>query len=742
MKKFRIGVFMGGRSLEKEVSFNSGRTVCDHLDTTQYDIAPIFQKDSGELYLLPWRFLHRGKISDFELRLDTEAKKISWDDLPSLVDFIYLTVYGRNCEDGTLQGIFELLKIPYLGSGVFACALGMNKAMQKDLLAAHGIIVPQGIVVDKHKAINAKKFEKEIIEQLKQKNLSFPLIIKPEAEGSSIGVSIVKKEDELSKKIHETATINPKHTQRVIIEEKIEGMETTCIVITDNHTGKYIPAPPTEIIPERGTEIFDYEQKYMPGRAERFTPARCSDEDIKHIQDISIKTMNVLGITNIGRIDVFLKKNGEIVVFDPNSLSGMGPSFFLFKQAAEIGLSHTQLINHLIETELIAYGMKKRISNKEEAKMNQEKIRVAVIMGGNNNEREISLESGRNVTYKLSPEKYEPTPLFLDSSLNLYALNQKMLVCNTTQEIETEIKQTKTKNIQWHELKKRFDFVFIGLHGAEGEDGTLQGALEMLNIPYNGSGVLTCALCMDKYKTNQFLEQHGFDTPKNLLVNKAEWQKNKKHIIDTIKKQFAFPYIIKPQSDGCSFFVQKITKDADITPAIEAILEKNNYAFIEEFVKGMELTVGCIGNDIPHAFIPSYTVTSHGVLSIEEKFLPGAGENQTPAPLSKEATSFVQKTIEDVYKALNCKGYCRIDCFYESLSQNSTKNHKLTILEVNTLPGMTPATCIFHQAAEAGMRPMEFIDLIVQLGLEEHKAKITNQKIITSCNKMETLQNQ
>jgi len=146
-------------------------------------------------------FLHRGKISDFELRLDTEAKKISWDDLPSLVDFIYLTVYGRNCEDGTLQGIFELLKIPYLGSGVFACALGMNKAMQKDLLAAHGIIVPQGIVVDKHKAINAKKFEKELSNNLNKKYFTFPLIIKPEAEGSSIGVSNCKKrKNELSKK--------------------------------------------------------------------------------------------------------------------------------------------------------------------------------------------------------------------------------------------------------------------------------------------------------------------------------------------------------------------------------------------------------------------------------------------------------------------------------------------------------------------------------------------------------------
>ncbi len=110
---------------------------------------------------------------------------------------------------------------------------------------------------------------------------------------------------------------------------------------------------------------------------------------------------------------------------------------------------------------------------------------------------------------------------------------------------------------------------------------------------------------------------------------------------------------------------------------------------------------------------------------IEEKFLPGAGENQTPAPLNPQALEFVKKNIEQVYKAVNCKGYARIDCFYQNEQQNKSGTQKLIILEINTLPGMTPATCIFHQAAELGIKPMEFIDTIIKLGFEEHpKIKI------------------
>ena len=111
MNKLRVGVLMGGKSIEREVSFNSGRTVCDHLDTQRYEIIPIFQKKSGDLFILPWHFLYRGKTNDFEHRLDSEAKKIIWDDLKALVDFMYLAVHGRFAEDGTVQGFLEIATI-------------------------------------------------------------------------------------------------------------------------------------------------------------------------------------------------------------------------------------------------------------------------------------------------------------------------------------------------------------------------------------------------------------------------------------------------------------------------------------------------------------------------------------------------------------------------------------------------------------------------------------------------------
>ena len=114
--KLRVGVLMGGMSVEKEVSFNSGRTICDHLDTSRYTVIPLFQRHDGELFLLPWHFLHRGKISDFEHRLEHEAQHITWDSLKTTIDFMYLAIHGRYAEDGTIQGLLEILRIPYLGS--------------------------------------------------------------------------------------------------------------------------------------------------------------------------------------------------------------------------------------------------------------------------------------------------------------------------------------------------------------------------------------------------------------------------------------------------------------------------------------------------------------------------------------------------------------------------------------------------------------------------------------------------
>ncbi len=731
MHKIRVGVLIGGASIEKEVSLNSGRTICDHIDSAKYDIIPLFWTQSRELYILPWRFMHRGKISDFENRLHGEAQRISWDTLPQLVDIVYIALHGRYGEDGSIQGLLEIFKIPYCGSKVFASALGMDKHIQKKFLNAAGIKTPHGILIHKNAVASMCNDDQKLTTLLHDNNLSFPLIVKPHHEGSSLGITCANNNQELKDALVKASNV-ANTPQGVIIEELVSGMEFTCIVITDYKTNTFIPLPPTEIIAEN--VIYEYDQKYMPGRATKYTPARCSDEQIALIQDACVRTMKALEFTNIGRIDGFLTSNNEIVITDPNSFSGMSPSSFAFLQAAQLNMSHTGFINHLLETELSKCHMLPTLTGDNKKAQASNKTRIGILLGGRSNEREISLESGRNIYYKLSPHTYEPHAYFVSSTMELYEINQPLLVRNSTKEIEAHLNQA--KKIEWSSLPSLIDFVFIALHGGEGENGCVQGALEALGIPYNGSSVLASALCMDKHKTAEFLRANGFDTPQQVLIHKESWNPEK---TASLINRIAAPWIIKPHDDGCSVMVHKAHTLEDVNRAIQEIFSRDKtHALVEEFISGMELTVGVIGNENPQALPPSYARAAGGILSIEEKFLPGAGENQTPAPISIEAQTFVRHIIANAYATIGCQGYARIDCFYQTAEQSPTKKERVIILEVNTLPGMTPATCIFHQAAELGIKPMDFVDIIIQLGFESHGklSNSTNTETIKSQEKL------
>lgn len=721
MQKLRVGVIMGGMSIEDEVSFNSGRTICDHLDATCYEVIPLFHTHENTLHILPWRFLHRGKISDFIHRIRTEAQEVSWDQLKNSIDFMYIATHGRFAEDGTLQGMLEVLGIPYLGAKVFSSAMRMDKIMQKTVLQRYGVKVPRYTSVKSYEIPQFALIKDDILGRIEKAGITFPCIVKPQAEGSSLGVFKVRTADDLQSACERAAGVSNHNLQHVLIEECLTGMEFTCIILTDYKTGKPLFLPPTEIVIEKGSDVFDYEQKYMPGRAQKFTPARCSDELIKRIQETCNTAMRALQITNMSRIDGFVTPEQDIVIIDPNSLSGMGPASFLFKQAAEHGMNHTDLINHLIKTELQSYGMTVDMEQQKVvggAVMQAKKLKVAVLLGGRSNEKEISLDSGRNVVYKLSPHKYEVTALFVSSTLELYRLNAKLLVCNNTAEIERQV--TPDLLVAWSDLPSLVDFVFIGLHGGEGENGAIQGTLELLGLPYNGPSVLTSALCMNKYETNQLLKSHGFAVPEGLLIEKSEWQDVQSACLEKIITSLQFPVIIKPHNDGCSVGVSKIKDEQQLRVMLDAFFADRTHALIEECIVGMELTVGVIGNEKVQALPPSKAVASAGILSMTEKFLPGAGENQTPAPLSDGATELVQRTIENVYMAVGCKGYSRIDCFYQDAQESPTGSERVVILEINTLPALTPATCLFHQAAELGIKPMEFIDKVVELGLEAH----------------------
>jgi D-alanine--D-alanine ligase len=737
LQELRLGILMGGKSLEAEVSFNSGRTICDQLNRSNTRVVPLFQTKTGTLYILPWHFLHRGKINDFESRLATEATKIDWQDLHDLVDFIYIAQHGQSAEDGVLQGTLEVLGIPYFGSKVFASALGMDKKATKKWLSTHGIATPPGIAVSPHEPLTLNTLRAE----LDAAHLLFPLIVKPAHEGSSYGVSCVTTENELLAAIECAREINPKKAQEVLIEQQIQGIEFSCITIQKQN--EWIALAVTQLMKNDQQSIYDYEQKYMPGRAFKKTPADLAPDQLKAIEETCIKTSKTLGFQTIGRIDGIYTAQGEIVIIDPNSLSGMAPNAFIFDQAALHNLSHNEIINHLIDTELAFYQIEVAPPHQEKEIFmhHHPKKKIAVLLGGNTNEREVSFDSGRNVFYKLSTSKYQATPIFVDDLLELYEIPATLLIKNSTAEIKEKL--TPEMKIRWSTLAEKYDFAFLGLHGGAGENGSIQGFLEMLEIPYNGSGVFASALCMDKYKANEWFKAHDIAIPEHRLIDISNWETKsateQKESLERQLNQLAFPLISKPHNDGCSVLVDRVETIDHLLKIIEKHrAKKNDLLLCEELILGMELTVGVLGNHNPIVLPASQAVSVNAVLSMEEKFLPGAGENQTPAPLSAAAAQLVQETILKTYQAAQCQGYARIDCFYQSADQSPTKTPRVVILEINTLPALTPATCLFHQAAEVGIRPIELIDKIIELGFEAHAQKnilINTQKELQNSEK-------
>ena len=712
-------MLMGGMSIEKEVSFNSGRTICDHLNTQLYEVIPLFQTVTNKLYILPMRFLYRGKISDFEHRLTTQAQEIVWDDLKNIIDFMYLSLHGRFAEDGTVQGFLEVLGIPYLGTKVLGSALGIDKVFQRKLLQAASVAIPHGLTFSPDQVMAFQQHVEPLVAVLYQAQLNFPVVVKPACEGSSLGVSVVGTIDQLVNALQYASTISPHGMQSVVVEEHIEGMEFTCIVLLDPVTQEPCFLPPTEILKEKGFAIHGYEQKYMPGRSQKFTPARCSDAITKRIQESCLRVMKALHFSTVARIDGFVKPDGSVIIIDPNTIVGMAPSSFFFNQAAEMGMNHAAIINYLISSELRGYGMQ-TVEHEEAIHMADiKKIRVGVLLGGASNEKETSLESGRNVCYKLSSHKYAVTPLFVDTKMELYPLNQRLLVHNATIEIECDI--DRSTKMAWSVLPEHFDFIFIALHGGAGENGAVQGTLELLGIAYNGSSIAASALAMNKYETNNFLVSQGFEVPKNYLIAAYQWRMDQASVLATLQTLFTFPVIVKPHDDGCSVMVQKVDTSIECVQAIDLLFAHGKqYAFIEEYIVGMELTVGVVGNKNPQALPPSQAVTARAILTMEEKFLPGAGENQTPALLPQEALQHVQEVVAQAFKVIGCVGYARIDCFYQSAMQSQTGKERVVILEINSLPALTPATCLFHQAAEMGMSPRELIEKIIELGFEKH----------------------
>jgi D-alanine-D-alanine ligase len=221
---------------------------------------------------------------------------------------------------------------------------------------------------------------------------------------------------------------------------------------------------------------------------------------------------------------------------------------------------------------------------------------------------------------------------------------------------------------------------------------------------------------MDKYVCRRILSISGIDVPRTVPIPRRLWETGKETVVEQIVREIGFPCIIKPCREGCSTAVTKVLTAEAIPAAVDSAFEWDNMVLAEEFLTGMEVTCGVLGVDNPEALTPSETIPTSDVLSLEDKFLYGQGENKTPARLPAEQLEKIRQTAVQTFLALNLKGYARIDMFVR-------ENGCVAVLEPNTLPGMTPSTVLFHQAAASGITPANLIDRILSSALEVHASK-------------------
>lgn len=353
------------------------------------------------------------------------------------------------------------------------------------------------------------------------------------------------------------------------------------------------------------------------------------------------------------------------------------------------------------------------------------KIRVAVLMGGTSAEREISLSTGRQIMAALDPDKY------ITSALDAAALSggrtAALQSAGTPPAIYAPQASAGTADMVPIDLPQmvraapdgRPDVVFIALHGPGGEDGTIQGLLELLGIPYTGSGVLASALAMDKMMSKRVIKAEGIPVPEEIVV-RTHKRLSSRELDAQITATFGYPVIVKPNSQGstigCTILRETQhstlnTKYSTLDSALDTALACDTVALIEQLIPGTEITLGLLGNDEPEILPIIEIEAKGGFYDYEAKYATGGSTHVIPARISELAAERARDYARRSHVALGCRGMSRVDMM--------VTGDQPYVLEVNTIPGMTPTSLLPDAARAAGISFGELLDRLVASALNE-----------------------
>ena len=360
---------------------------------------------------------------------------------------------------------------------------------------------------------------------------------------------------------------------------------------------------------------------------------------------------------------------------------------------------------------------------------NKKRLRVGILFGGRSGEHEVSVASAASVMRALDTEKYEAVPIGItkDGRWLVGAAAQKM----TDQKILPELLKTGERVVLppdpsaaalvplggQSQPSVKIDVIFPVLHGTFGEDGTVQGLLDLAGVPYVGAGVIGSAVGMDKDMQKRIFRDAKLPIVPFLAISRHEWEKNRGKTLVAIKKKFRFPLFVKPATLGSSVGMTRVHNAAELPAAMDLAAEFALKIIAERAIRGREIEVAVLGNAEPKAAIPGEIIPHREFYDYQAKYLESGTRLEIPAKLSKKQATQFQAYAVRAFQSIECTGMARVDFFLEH------GTGKIYLNEVNTIPGFTSISMYPKMWEATGLPYSELISRLIELAIEQHAEK-------------------
>jgi len=357
---------------------------------------------------------------------------------------------------------------------------------------------------------------------------------------------------------------------------------------------------------------------------------------------------------------------------------------------------------------------------------NNKRLRIGVLFGGRSGEHEVSLASAASVIRALDTEKYEAVPIGITKDgrwLVGTSASQKLLpeVLKTGERVVLPPDPSSSALVSLGggsaQPSVKVDVIFPVLHGTFGEDGTVQGLLELAGVPYVGAGVLGSAVGMDKDLQKRLFREARIPVVAALAISRHEWEAKRGAVLVSVKKKFKFPLFVKPATLGSSVGMTRVSNAAELPAAMDIAAEFAQKIVVERAIRGREIEVSVLGNDEPKASIPGEIIPHREFYDYAAKYLETGTRLEIPAKLNKKQVAQFQEYAVRAFRSIECMGMARVDFFLER------GTGKIYLNEVNTIPGFTSISMYPKMWEASGIPYSELISRLIELALEQHREK-------------------